>query len=106
MIPYELKHTHLALFATPQDGVQIIFDNVECIKDENNPFYNAEYAAKEAISFFIVKHCSVNLLKELMKRGMLPDAQAKSLISEERCKAIITENWEFLVRYFIREYAE
>lgn len=106
MIPYELKHTHLALFATPQDGVQIIFDNVECIKDENNPFYNAEYAAKEAISFFIVKHCSVYLLKELMKRGMLPDAQAKSLISEERCKAIITENWEFLVRYFIREYAE
>ena len=36
---------------------------------------------------------------------VLADAQTKSLKSRERGKAIIQENWEFLARYFIKEYA-
>ena len=90
--------------ATPEEGAQVITRDVELIKDENNPFYDANRAAKQALSFFIVKHCSVYFLPELVKRGMLADAQTKSLISPERGKAIIQENWKFLARYFIREY--
>ena len=80
--------------------------DVELIKDENNPFYDANRAAKQALSFFIVKHCSVYFLKELVDRGMLADAQTKSLTSPERGKAIIQDNWKFLSRYFIREYPD
>ena len=105
-MPREFSDRHLAVYATPQEGVQVIFNDVECIKDEHNPYYDAEVAAKQAISFFIVKHCSAYLLVEMMNRGMLADAQAKSLLGDERSKDIIQENWPFLIRYFIREYAK
>lgn len=101
-LPKYLAGKKLALYATEQEGVQILGENVECIKDEHNPFYDEQTAASNAIAFFIVKHGSVYLLKELEERGMLADAQAKSLISPERSKAIVHENWQFLVHYFLR----
>ena len=103
-LPEDWQGKKLAIYATPEEGAQVITRDVELIKDENNPFYDANRAAKQALSFFIVKHCSVYFLPELVKRGMLADAQTKSLISPERGKAIIQENWKFLARYFIREY--
>ena len=45
----------------------------------------------------------MDLLKALEERGMLADAQTKSLHSPERGKAIIHENWKFLAKYFLRE---
>lgn len=100
----DLANKKLAFYVTPTEGLQIITNSVEYIKDERNPFYNEEKAKQQALSFFIVKHCSTYLLKELEERGMLADAQTKSLTSPERGKAIIHENWQFLCRYFIREY--
>ena len=105
-LPKEWEGRKLAIYATPQDGAQVITHDIELIKDENNPFYDQNRAEKQALSFFIVKHCSVDFLKILMEHGMLADAQTKSLKSVERGKAIIQENWEFLSRYFIREYPE
>ncbi len=104
-MPADWKGKKLAIYATPQDGAQILTRDVELIKDENNPFYDPKRAAKQALSFFIVKHCSVPMLEQLMEKGMLADAQTKSLKSEERGKAIIQDNWRFLTRYFIREEA-
>ena len=104
-LPGTLKGKKLALYATPQEGAQIMSLDLELIKDPNNPFYNKEKAEKQALSYFIVKHCSIYMLKLMMEKGMLADAQTKSLKSQERGKAIIQENWEFLSRYFIKEYA-
>ena len=104
-LPGNLKGKKLALYATPQEGAQIMSLDLEFIKDPNNPFYNKEKAEKQALSYFIVKHCSIYMLKLMMEKGMLADAQTKSLKSRERGKAIIQENWEFLARYFIKEYA-
>ena len=105
-IPSEWLGKKLAIYATPQEGVQAIYSDVDLIKDENNPFYNAAKAEKQALSYFVVKHCSVYLMKTMMEKGMLADAQTKSLTSPERGKAIIQDNWEFLSRYFLREYPE
>ena len=105
-LPEDWQGKKLAIYATPEEGAQVITRDVELIKDENNPFYDANRAAKQALSFFIVKHCSVYFLKELVDRGMLADAQTKSLTSPERGKAIIQDNWEFLSRHFIREYPD
>ena len=105
-LPEDWQGKKLAIYATPEEGAQVITRDVELIKDENNPFYDANRAAKQALSFFIVKHCSVYFLKELVDRGMLADAQTKSLTSPERGKAIIQDNWKFLSRYFIREYPD
>lgn len=52
----------------------------------------------------MIRKCSPYLLRILEEKGMLADAQVKSLASEERSKAIVHENWEFLMRYFLREY--
>ncbi len=103
-MPENWQGKRLAICATPEDGAQVITHNVELIKDEDNPFYDAGRADKQALSFFIVKHCSVYFLEKLMERGMLADARTKSLISPERGTAIIQDNWRFLTRYFIREY--
>lgn len=103
--PASMEGKRLALYATVENGLQIIAGElVACIKDENNPFYNETIAKAKALSFFLVKNCSVYLLQTLEEKGMLPDAQTKSLISPERGKAIIHENWKFLVRYFLRAY--
>ena len=93
-----------ALYATPKEGLQLLVNGIEYVKDERNPFYDEKKAAEQALSFFIVNNCKAFLLKELEERGMLADAQTKSLISPERGKAIIHENWQFLMRYFLREF--
>ncbi|RHJ85439.1 DUF3843 family protein [Parabacteroides sp. AM08-6] len=93
-----------AIYATPTEGLQVLTNGIEYIKDEHNPFYDKKKAESQALSFFIVHQCSVHLLKELEERDMLADAQIKSQISPERGKAIIHENWQFLSRYFLRDY--
>lgn len=102
--PDDSQPLKAAVYATPDAGLQVLQGGIEYIKDERNPFYDEKKASEQALSFFIVKHCSPFLLKELETRGMLADAQTKSLTSPERGKAIIHENWEFLMRYFHREY--
>lgn len=93
-----------AVYATPTEGLQVLSTGVEYIKDENNPFYDQKKAENQGLSFFMLRQCSPYLLRILEEKGMLSDAQAKSLIGEERSKAIVHENWEFLMRYFLREY--
>lgn len=93
-----------AIYATPSEGLQILTNGIEYIKDENNPFYDQKKAKEQGLSFFMIRQCSPYLLKILEEKGMLSDAQAKSLIGEERSKAIIHENADFLMRYFLREY--
>ena len=98
-----IEFDKFAVYASEKEGLQLLVDGVEFIKDEQNPFYDEKKASEQALAFFIVKHCSPDLLKALEERGMLADAQTKSLLSPERGKAIIHENWEFLAKYFIRE---
>lgn len=93
----------IALYATEKEGIAVIVNNLESIKDENNPFYDEAFAAAHAIVFFVVKHCSIDLIRQMEERGMLADAQAKSTLAPTRGKAIIHENWEFLCNYFFKE---
>ena len=94
---------NFAVYATPEEGIRVLTGGVQFIKDPKNPFYDEKKAASQALGFFIVKHCSTGLLKELMSRGMLADAQTKSLDTPERGKSIIQDNWKFLCMYFLKE---
>lgn len=94
---------NFAVYATPEEGIRVLTGGVQFIKDPKNPFYDEKKAASQALAFFIVKHCSTGLLKELMSRGMLADAQTKSLDTPERGKSIIQDNWKFLCMYFLKE---
>ncbi len=92
-----------ALYASPKEGLQLIVDGIDLIKDEANPFYNEKEAIEQALAFFIFKHCSMDMLRYLEEHNLLADAQTKYPNNPERGKAIIHENWTFLVNYFIRE---
>ena len=94
---------NFAVYATPEEGIRVLTGGVQFIKDPKNPFYDEKKAVSQALGFFIVKHCSTGLLKELMSRGMLADAQTKSLDTPERGKSIIQDNWKFLCMYFLKE---
>jgi hypothetical protein len=93
-----------ALGATKECGLELIFHDLDCIKDEANPFYKQESAEKNSLSYFVVPHLTPSLLGKLEANGMLDDATAHSLVSKERGKAIVHDNWDFLQRYFIRQY--
>lgn len=99
-----LRGKKLAIYATPEDGLMFMDTNIEVIKDENNPFYDEKLAGEKGLSFFIVGHCTPSMLKILEEKGMLADAQTKSTVSVERGKAIIHDDWQFINRYFTREY--
>lgn len=102
-----LRDKKMALYATPGEGLGwITGELVACIKEETNPFYQTEIAQAKALTFYIVNICSIHLLKKMEEKGMLADARTKSLSRPERGAAIIHENWEFLSRYFLREYSE
>ena len=102
-LPANNDQIRVAAYARPDVGVQLIIKDVEVIKDEKNPYYDAQAAAEKAISFFIVRHCDYEMLEELEKNNMLADAHTKSLESEGRGYDIIHQNWQFMARYFLRE---
>lgn len=93
----------VAMGSNPVHGIEIIGSELNCIKDDSNPFYDKNEASKNAISFYVVKHCSSDMLRQLEEHGFLDDACAKSVISDERSHGIIHDNWEFIYRYFVRE---
>ena len=47
-----------AVYATPSEGLQVLTDGVEYVKDENNPFYNQKKAENQGLSFFMIRKCS------------------------------------------------
>lgn len=98
-----IQFDKFALYASAREGLQLLVQGIEYVNDEENPFYDEKKAIDQGLGFFIIKHCSFDLLKALEERGMLTNAQTKSLHSPERGKAIIHENWEFLAKYFIKE---
>ena len=100
----DLHRMQLGLYVSEQDGLSLLIDGIECIKDPENPYYNQKIASEQGIAFYMVHKIDIELLKILEEKGMLADAQAKSLESPERSKAILHDNWQFLTRYFLREY--
>ena len=100
----DLHRMQLGLYVSEQDGLSLLIDGIECIKDPENPYYNQKIASEQGIAFYMVHKIDIELLRTLEERGMLADAQAKSLESPERSKAILHDNWQFLTRYFQREY--
>lgn len=96
------KNGRVILTATPDGGIAIMQHGMEAIKSPHNPLYNKAKASKDALNFFLIRgFCPAEIVYYLEENGMLPDAQVKSLISEERGKEIVHDNYDFLIRYFL-----
>jgi len=101
----DLKDFHnFVLYANPK-GMLIAPDIAAYVKDERNPMYNAEEAAKNALDLFTVQgSCPVDLLRYLEESNRLPDAQINSAKGAEHGKNLLHNNWDFIARCFLESY--
>lgn len=94
---------NLLAFISPS-GISIYQDICDYIKDEHNPYYDEKMAKSEAFSLYADMYGHpVELVYLLHKENLLPDAQLRSLASEERGKELIQGNAGFMMRYFYGE---
>lgn len=97
----------ILLSASKEDGLQVMTQGIECIKDPLNPFYDAALAKKTGINFFVSPgYCPFDVLSYLVDNDYLPDAALNSHLGEERGRKLLHDNWDFIARYFLRQYDE
>ena len=104
MMPDLKDFQNFVLYANPK-GMLIAPDIAAYVKDERNPMYNAEEAAKNALDLFTVQgSCPVDLLRYLEESNRLPDAQIESAKGAEHGKGLLHDNWDFIARCFLESY--
>lgn len=95
----QLKAPFLIL-KTANGNYQSICDDIECLKDKDNPFYDKEKAQKETIGFLVDDEgISYEMACELLRRGMLDDAMIDQYGGNEE-QQLINKNAQFLIDYF------
>lgn len=99
----ELSHeTDFVIYANAK-GMLIAYDVAYCFCDPANPTYDAEKAATQGYHLFIHQgQCPFDLLKYGMAKHLFPDLQ----FPFPRGKEVLHEYWDFITRYFLREYYE
>ena len=102
LLPELAEFSNFVLFGNPK-GLLIGPDVATYFADKNNPLYNVESAENEAYEIFCEAGlCPFDLLKYAMEHNLLPDAQ----FPFENGKALLQENWDFVVRWFYGEFYE
>lgn len=102
LLPELEEFSNFVVYGNPK-GVLIGPDVATYFADKDNPLYDAESAENEAYELFCEGGmCPFDLLKYAMEHNLLPDAQ----FPFENGKALLQENWDFVVRWFYGEYYE
>ena len=90
-----------AIYTTLDEGLSVISNYAESIKDKDNPFYDPEKASEKAIGLYLERtSCSLAFLNYLLENDMLPDACMKSLQGPEVGRRLFIRNSDFLVHYY------
>lgn len=104
MMPDLKDEKNFVLYANSK-GMLIAPNIAEYVKDDRNPMYNAEEAAKNALDLFTIQGgCPIDLLRFLEESNRLPDAAIKSKKGKEHGKKLLHENWDFIARLFLQSY--
>lgn len=102
LLPDLKEFDNFVLYAN-RKGLLIAPDVVEYFADKRNEFYQAGASEEEAYELFCEQGlCPFDLLKYGMEHGLLPDAQ----FPFENGKKLLHGNWDFIARWFLREYYE
>lgn len=91
-----------AIYCSPINGVGCCFDESVCICDKENPYYDKEYARKNAHNFYfnngIVEY---RLLCNLHDKNLLPDAHINNVEgNEKKGRDFIRKYGSYLIDYF------
>lgn len=95
-----------AILCTPDDGIDFIRDFVDCIKDEDNPFYDITSARENAIILMEdADLLSYSAACVLWQRGMLSDVSIeKDNDDYESGHKLVVENAQFILDYFMHGF--
>ena len=99
----DLEHKkEFVIYANPK-GMLIAHNVAACFCEAHNPMYDAKRAAAEGYGMFCQPcYCPFDLLKYGMAKGILPDVE----LPFPKGKEILQQNWDFIARYYLRQYYE
>lgn len=96
------ESTNIVLYANAK-GLIIAPEAGWYFEDKRNKGYDKIMASEEGYSFFCDKGCCpFDLLKYAMAHNLLPEAA----FPFENGKKLLHDNWDFVARWFLREYFE
>ncbi|MBO4739339.1 MAG: DUF3843 family protein [Bacteroidales bacterium] len=103
---YNYAENHpIAIMGTKDQGFLTITSNVPAINAPNNPYYNADFAKKHALCFFIdpnvIDYEAACLLSQL---GYLSDATISSSKGYEYGRNLLQNNAQFVLDYMFAEH--
>lgn len=97
-----LEHCRdFVLMVDCRKGLLIAHDICRCIKMDDNPYYEEEYAGKHAIELLTMRGCCPgDLLRMLFRREALPDA----VFPGSDNHALVQANRDFIARCYLQQY--
>ena len=102
LLPELAEFDNFVVYGNPK-GVLVAPDVAKYFAAGNNPLYDAATTEEEAYEMFCEGGlCPFDLLKYGMEHNLLPEAQ----FPFENGKALLHDNWDFVARWFLREFYE
>lgn len=96
------------MMCSPVNGITLVRDMAACIYTDDNPFYDQEFAAKNAHEFYfnpqVLDYRETCFLHD---NNMLPDARISSLKGEEYGRWFLRKHGSYIIDYYYlctREY--
>ena len=101
------EHGMVAVMSNPKEGILTISMAIPAIKAPNNPWYDKDYARKNALNL-IVQPMAIDYSAAvyLVENGMLPDAALTSGKGYDYGRKQVQDNVRYLVDYFFTRHEE
>lgn len=100
-LPQMQNEEDFVLLADKTKGLLLAKNIAKCIKADNNPYYNKDYAQNHAMELLTVRGmCPADLLRYIQSRDMLPDSHFRG--SEDH--TLVAENFDFIARCYLQLY--
>lgn len=94
-----------AFMSDPESGLLTITSSIPSIKAPNNPYYNEEYARKNALNLMVKPQViDYSALCTLLDKNYLPDAAFTSQEGYEHGRELVQKNRQFIADYFFAEH--
>ena len=94
-----------AFMSDPEAGLLTITRAIPAIKAPHNPYYDKEYAQKNALDLIVEPRViDYSAICTLLDNNYLPDAALTSIYGYEHGRALVQQNSQFMADYFFSQH--
>ena len=94
-----------AFMSDPEAGLLTITRAIPAIKAPHNPYYDKEYAQKNALDLIVEpRTIDYSAICTLLDNNYLPDAALTSIYGYEHGRALVQQNSQFMADYFFSQH--